>query len=125
LRYACSKYPHIQIKEDWNNEQIMEAIGNAQINVLPTFQGTGIKLKLLNSLYAGRHCVVNPMMVDHTGLENACHIAKTSQDMVAKIKSLLTLSFTETDIKARKKILNNSCYNNEANTEHLVQLLFP
>ncbi len=125
LRYACSKYPHIQIKEDWNNEQIMEAIGNAQINVLPTFQGTGIKLKLLNSLYAGRHCVVNPMMVDHTGLEHACHIAKTSQDMVDEIKTLLTVAFTETDIKARKKILNNSCYNNEANTEHLVQLLFP
>ncbi len=125
LRYACSKYPHIQIKEDWNNEQIMEAIGNAQINVLPTFQSTGIKLKLLNSLYAGRHCVVNPMMVDHTGLEHACHIAKTSQDMVDKIKTLLSVSFTDTDIKARIKVLNNSCYNNEANTEHLVQLIFP
>ncbi|MDI1234989.1 MAG: glycosyltransferase [bacterium] len=125
LRFACSKYPHIQLKEDWNNEQIMKAIADAQINVLPTFQGTGIKLKLLNALYVGRHCVVNTTMVNHTGLELACHIAEDSQGMIAFIKELLTKPFTEADIKNRIKIVNGSCYNNQTNTANLVKLIFP
>ncbi len=124
LRFACSKYPHIQLKEDWDNEQIMQAIGDAQINVLPTFQGTGIKLKLLNSLYAGRHCVVNSLMVDHTGLESACHISKNSSDMINRIKELLTKPFGDADIKNRKKILLNSFFNNEANSLILTDLFF-
>ncbi len=53
----------------------------AQINVLPTFQATGIKLKLLMALYTGRHCIVNQPMVDNTGLEELCSIQNTAEEM--------------------------------------------
>ncbi len=124
LQFACSKHKHIQLRANWNNNEIMQAIRDAQINVLPTFQGTGIKLKLLNSLYIGRHCVVNNLMVENTGLEKACHISKTSKEMVANINELFVKPFTDVDVKNRKKILANSCFNNEFNTEVLIQLIF-
>jgi hypothetical protein len=123
LQFACSKYAHIQLKPDWNNEEITYAIAHAHINVLPTFQGTGIKLKLLNALYTGRHCVVNELMVKNTGLEKACYIAKNSKEMIEHINNLLPAVFTEAEIRNRETILAKSNFNNAANTEIIIKLI--
>lgn len=124
LQFACQKHSHIRLEENWNNEEITKAITNAHINVLPTFQGTGIKLKLLNALYAGRHCVVNELMVKNTGLEKACHISRDSKEMTDLIQQMLKSPFTETDVKNRQNILARSNYNNAKNTESLMQLIY-
>src|SRR5690606_37782455 len=57
-----------------SEQEMQDMIGKAQINVLPSFNSTGMKLKLLNALYNGRHCLVNDATVSGTGLESACHI---------------------------------------------------
>lgn len=120
---ACEKHSHITLQEHWNNEEITDAIANAHINVLPTFQGTGIKLKLLNALYRGRHCVVNELMVANTGVEQACTVTHNTAEMVKQIQVLLTKKFTEDDIKKRSAYLEKSRYNNEKNAELLIQLI--
>jgi hypothetical protein len=120
LSFACQKHGHIQLKDQWNNEEITNAIASAHINVLPTFQGTGIKLKLLNALFVGRHCVVNELMVKNTGLEQACHIARNSKEMLDHINQLLTVPFNETEIKNRRQILSKSNFNNASNTEIII-----
>src|ERR1019366_3969226 len=58
LIQSVSNYSHIQLKANIPTNEIDELIKNAQINVLPTFQATGIKLKLLAVLFTGRHCIV-------------------------------------------------------------------
>ncbi len=45
-----------------------ELIREAQINILPSFNTTGIKIKLLNAIFNGRHCLVNPAAIAGTGL---------------------------------------------------------
>ena len=50
--------------------------------MLYTAQDTGIKLKLLNALFTGRHCIVNHKMADNTGLEELCHIANNSSQFI-------------------------------------------
>ena len=75
LKEAIKKNKNIQLKENISIEEIYSLIQNAQINILPTFQATGIKLKLLSALYTGRHCIVNSPMVANTGLESLCHVA--------------------------------------------------
>lgn len=122
---ACEQNKHITLEDNWNNEQIMDAIANAQINILPTFQGTGIKLKLLNALYRGRHCVVNELMVAGTGVEDACTIAKDTKEMIEHIKQLIGKSFTDSDVAARTAILANCRYNNESNAKTLLALIRP
>ena len=123
LKEACAQNSNITLKEHWNNSEIMDAIANAQLNVLPTFQGTGIKLKLLNALYIGRFCVVNPLMVNHTQLENTCEICPDNESMIAKINALIEIPFDQKDLEKRKELLSNCIYNNAKNAEILMGVL--
>lgn len=123
LKKACQKYPHISLVDHWSNEQIMDAISKAHINVLPTFQGTGIKLKLLNALYCGRFCIVNPIMVHQTTLEKACIISETAEDMVADINQYWQKTFSSEHLQERKQILDNSLFSNQANGAVIARLL--
>ena len=68
---------------------------NAHINLLFTFQSTGIKLKLLNSLYRGRFVLVNHKMVNNTGLERLCVIEDNPNITKRLITDLMGMEFTE------------------------------
>jgi len=120
---ACQKHQHIKLVDNWTNAQIMDAIGKAHINVLPTFQGTGIKLKLLNALYCGRFCIVNPIMVVNTTLEKACIISENSEKMVADIEDYWQKQFTKDDVDTRIDMLDNSLFCNDKNAHTIIQLL--
>jgi len=122
---AVEKYPHIEIHTGLSIEQIHSLVENAQINVLPTFQATGIKLKLLLALYKGRHCVVNTPMVEKTGLEKICQIADLPIDIKQLITNLFNIEFSiEEEIK-RKQILTENGFVNDYNAKLLIQKLFP
>lgn len=123
LQSLCEQYQHIQLIDNWTNEQIMSAISEAHINVLATFQGTGIKLKLLNALFKGRFCVVNPLMVQETGLEQLCIVANNAEIMIESIEKIWQCDFTAKDIEIRNNKLNNSEYSNAVNIQKIIELL--
>ena len=62
---------------------MQDLIGKAHINVLPSFNATGIKLKLVNALFNGRHCLVNEATAEGSGLESACFVAHDADEMMA------------------------------------------
>ena len=99
-----------------------ELLANAHINVLPTFQATGIKLKLLNALHKGRFCLVNSPMVDNTGLESICEIAENPQEFAKKITTLQTVSFTD-ELREQRKTILNQHFNNQENAKKMVDWL--
>lgn len=104
-------------------DEIEDLISKAQINVLPAFNETGIKLKLLNALYNGRHCVVNDATVKESGLEAACHIGSTAEAMRQIVVQLYYHPFGEEEIRLRKKLLC-SHYNNYRNGQELIELIW-
>ena len=106
LLEKIKKHSNINFKRCSNNE-LNDLLINAHINVLPTFQNTGIKLKLINALFNGRFCLVNDEMVKNTGLEILCITANSKNEFIEKIKTLSQQEFTEQDILERKKILHN------------------
>lgn len=118
LRAACAPYAHIELRSKVNTQEIQQLVQDAHINVLPTWQSTGIKLKLLMALFSGRHCVVNEMMVKETGLESLCHIENTSEGMKKAITQFFAQPFTEQDIEARKKILEQN-FSNKSSAEKM------
>jgi hypothetical protein len=120
---ACKPYPHIQLISNWSNEEIMNAVSDAQINILPTFQGTGIKLKLLNALFIGKFCLVNELMVQNTGLEKACIISKNAEEMIKDIHLFWNKEFDDVAIAHRKKVLMQGPFNNEHNTQTILALI--
>jgi CO dehydrogenase/acetyl-CoA synthase epsilon subunit len=119
---AVAAYPHIQLKANIPTDEIDELIKNAQINVLPTFQATGIKLKLLAALYIGRFCVVNSPMVVNTGLENLCTIEDSPEAMATEIVKLFEMPFDMTEKQKREAILNTA-FSNVENAKKLIELI--
>ena len=97
-------------------------IKNAQIQVLYTQQATGIKLKLLKSLYHGRHCIANHKILIGTELENLCHMVETPEEWFAKIKELENIPFSSEEIEIRKKTLAKFNCIDEA--KKIIQLIY-
>jgi hypothetical protein len=124
LRYAAEKYSNISLRTEITTADIYKLIKAAQINILPTFQATGIKLKLLSALYTGRHCIVNTPMVENTGLEPLCIIRDSSEEIKKAVLDYFARPFTNKDIDKRKKLLNDSIYSTGYNINQLISLLF-
>jgi glycosyltransferase involved in cell wall biosynthesis len=121
LKAAASRFRNIEIKGNINTQEIDELIKDAQINVLPTFQTTGIKLKLLAALFNGRHCMVNSPMVINTGLEEMCFIKDNPHEMAIEIKRLFELPFDMEEKKKRELVLSEN-FSNSNNAQKLLEL---
>lgn len=102
---ACNVHENVELLAGISSDKIIELLEKAQINILPTFQSTGIKLKLLAALFRGKHCLVNTPMVEGTGLETLCHIANSAEEILSKIKQLENQIFLDTEIQQRKEKL--------------------
>lgn len=123
LADIVSKSSNISLVANPTDDEMNNLIRNAHINVLPSFNNTGIKLKLINALYNGRHCVVNPAGVSGSDLDAACHVG-TNADAIASIITQLSYQpFAEEEIALRKKLLP-AIFDNKANAEKLIQWIW-
>ncbi|MDR0348655.1 MAG: glycosyltransferase family 1 protein [Tannerella sp.] len=120
---AAAPCANIQIEPNPSAERMHQLIREAQVNLLVTFQATGLKLKLLNSLFAGRHIVVNPLMLSGSGLDRLCHTAETSRQLIDKCQQLMNIPFTEQDIQLRKEQLYPT-YSNKYQAQKLTGLIW-
>lgn len=105
LRKKVNNFPNIILDENPSDDRMIMLQHEAQIHVLPTFQSTGIKLKLLNALFTGRHVLVNDAMLEGTSLEKICHVANSPDEWKEKIKQLMETPFTDEIILQRKQFL--------------------
>ncbi|MBL7813185.1 MAG: glycosyltransferase family 1 protein [Bacteroidetes bacterium] len=103
LQQAVSGQSHISLADHISSGDILKLVQEAQVNVMVTFQNTGIKLKLLNSLHRGRHCVANTMMVENTGLESLVQIGDSADELVKLIKQCWKEEFTPEMLSRRKE----------------------
>jgi hypothetical protein len=122
LHNLAARNPNIILKANIPTLEIDELIRGAQINVLPTFQATGIKLKLLAALYHGRHCVVNTPMVRNTGLETLCLVYDDAESMRNGLKACFAKPFDRNDIAAREALLYPN-FSNRVSVQKLMELI--
>ena len=101
LRRMVKKYANVTLIPNPKEDAMLNLIREAHINLMVTFQATGLKLKLLKSLYNGRFCVVNNDMVAGTGLEPLCYIEDEPQKLIKLIDDLMLQTFSEDHIKVR------------------------
>lgn len=112
---------YIQLRANPSHEELQTLMRQAQMHVLPSFQNTGLKLKLLNSLYEGRFCVANEAMTAGSGLENLVVKAESAAEFREQIQALMTRSFTEEDIQERIRGLAH--FSNQVQAQKMVDLL--
>ncbi|XVJ65785.1 MAG: glycosyltransferase family 4 protein [Lacibacter sp.] len=114
--------PHTCIVQNPSEAEMNDLITKAQVHVMPSFTSSGIKLKLLNALFNGRHIVTNEDMVKGTGLEKACHIADNPAMIKYTVYRLFHTAFTNDDKEMRQGLLQKH-FNNKANAERLMHAL--
>lgn len=120
---AANAHPHIVIEANPSASRMASLISSAHVNLLITFQGTGLKLKLLNSLFAGRHVVANSVMLRGSGLDSLCHLADSPSEMVDMCAKMMQIPFSESDIKMRRSLLFPK-YSDQSGAEKLASLVF-
>lgn len=123
LKKEVKGIKNIELIENPPFEKMAELMRDAHINLLFTFQNTGIKLKLLNSLYRGRFVLVNGKMVNNTGLETLCVIEDNPTATKRLITDLMEMDFTAHEIEKRQRILGAG-FSNRANALKIMKEIF-
>lgn len=116
-------HPNCRLIKNPENIEMQKLVIAAQVNVLPSFNNTGVKLKLLNALYNGRHCLVNKASIEGAQLDGTCVCADDANSFLLETKKLFAAEFDDHQKQQREQTLQ-ATYNNEKNARSLIQLLF-
>jgi len=123
LEKMVRQHPYACLVADPSEEEMQDIIGKAQLHVIPSFNCTGVKLKLLNALFNGRHCVADEETVGYSKLKSLCHIGTDALAFKEIITEIYERPFTMEEIECRKKLLLSE-YNNRTNGEKLIQWIW-
>jgi hypothetical protein len=122
LRELADRYDHVSIVENPDETQMINLIKNAHINLLISFQGAGIKLKLLNALFRGRFCIVNDEMVSGMDLKSLCYVRNSPSAIRQTVEALINAPFEQSKIEERRAILETQ-FSNIENARKLVSII--
>lgn len=123
LKTVAHLAQHTCLVSDPSDKEMNDLIGKAHINILPSFNKTGVKLKVIQALCQGKHCLVNDAAIEGTGLEEACHIGNTADAMASIVAQLYHLPFASEEIRLRNRIMENQ-FNNTRNADQLIRLIW-
>lgn len=123
LEQRIHQYQHTCLVANPTEAEMQDMIIKAHINILPSYSSSGIKLKLLNALYNGRHCVVNNDTISGSDLNELCHIANDASAVKNIVEQLYHQPFSGGEIALRKQVLQQM-FNNEANAKQQVQWIW-
>ncbi len=120
----AENHPNVTVVADPDVEELQGLICQAQINLIITFQNTGIKLKLLNALFVGGYCIANTPAVYASELDEQVLIADDPEKIRSLIRQYIETLFTRALFDQRKnKIMIK--YNNQVNAEKITRIIYP
>ena len=117
-----SKYDNITFNIITDQNNLYRLFENAHINALPTFQNTGIKLKLLNTLRQGKFIIANDPMINETGLETLCEKANSKAEFLSKTAKLFDQNYESSFEAEREKLLEN--FDSVTSAKKIAKLIF-
>jgi hypothetical protein len=123
LEKLAHKKKHTCIVANPSDKEMQDLIQKAQMNILPSFTSTGVKFKLLYSVFCGRHCVVNEKMTEGTELGPACHVATTENAFKSIIMQLYRKPFEEEEVQLRENLIHHY-YNNSKTAAQLINWIW-
>jgi hypothetical protein len=113
----------LEIVSDPTEKELLELALGAGVHVLPAFQDTGFKLKLLYSLRTGRTIVTNRKMVSGSGLDAWVVMAESAAEFGEAAKRALNGKGSDDhEIEARLKFIGQN-YANEILAKRIIGCL--
>jgi hypothetical protein len=116
------KKPHTCMVANPGETEMNDLIQKAQLHILPSFTHSGIKLKLLNAVFNGRHVLANDEMIKGTGLEKACQLANNPTEFKYQAFRLFHKAFTPAEIQIREGLLQEH-FNNDKHAMQIMHVL--
>ena len=115
------RHEQMELINNPSDQELANLISKAQVHVLPSFNQTGVKLKLLHVLFEGKWCMTNRAGIEGSGIHAGVHILEDAESMIQTIDQLMNLEYSEKEREKRKEILD--LYNNQRNAQKLNGLL--
>lgn len=122
LEKLIAAYPGVKLTANPTDAALDDLIQQAQVNLLPSLNVTGVKIKLLHSLFMGRHCITNAAGVSGSGLNEGVTVCEDAQSMKATLQQLMQQDFLEKEVQQRKTLLH--VYDNTKNAAALKALIY-
>ncbi len=119
---AVNEFEHITLKPEPGRGELSEMLHQAHGHVLPSFMAGPISHRLINALFMGRFVVVNPDMVEGTGLAFGTDLAQNPDEMKRLVFDLWHREFTEIDLAQRKAALGGR-FRDQVNARKLIEIL--
>ena len=123
LEHEVALHPNATLIASPDEPTMQNLIRNARIHLLVTFQGTGIKLKLLNVLFTQAHVVVNPLMVEGTELQDVCAIGTNEDELVQLCMERFDQALTQAQLDQRLQQLRQT-YNDAKSAQIIYNTIF-
>lgn len=119
LKKLVAVNPRIQMRENISHAEIVKLLDKARLHVLPTFQATGVKLKLIAALATGFNVLCNTLMVRGTGLEDCVTVADDAAEFAEMAQALFHGSLvSEARLQARRRAFD-TVLDNRKNAEKI------
>lgn len=122
LRNCIAKYAHITLIANPNQDELALLVKNAQVCLAFARNPSGVKLKLINSLFQARFVIANEAALTGSNLSDLV-ISCETEDLNSVINQLMQQEFTTEIIEKRKNKLL-SLYNNQSNAEALIKTIY-
>lgn len=84
---------HITVKYLSTQEELESLFAKAHINICYSFQQSGTKLKVINALFKGRHCIANKNVIDEELVLNQCYKVSGREELLQAISQLNTAPY--------------------------------
>jgi hypothetical protein len=114
---------HVKLISNPEHNVMNSLIEKAHINLLFTFQQTGVKLKLLHAIELGNHIIINSNMDDAGIFSAMCVVEDEPTKILEQIKKLIQQPFTKTLYDKRYKLFNQY-FDNKINAEKITSIVF-
>jgi len=122
LKVKINAIENVELIPNPAQNEMDNLIDTAHVNLLFTFQQTGIKLKLLHALESGKHIIINSFMDDSGIFKSMCAVADEPQLINQKIDELMSTPFTK-ELLTKRQSSFNTYFDNTKNALKIIELI--
>ena len=122
LKQKISTIDNVILIENPTEDEMDYELQIAHVNLLFTFQQTGVKLKLINALQQGKHVIINSFMNDSDLFNEMCSIQDSPEKIIDSISELMEIPFTQM-LMDERKLTFETYFNTTKNAKLILDLV--
>lgn len=115
------KFKNINFIDIKKFDDLKELFQRAHVNILYSSHSTGVKIKLINSLFNSRYIISNNQALKGSGLESLCQTANSKKEIQQALGQIILMDYSKEEIVKREKVLAD--YNCLKNARKIADLL--